>query len=73
MCVMSATIGALQQLYPNPQTFPVHIYPDLTAIMERLKAIDEKLGQPDCPAPEKKTWLEALEARVKALEEQSNG
>jgi hypothetical protein len=55
--------------YPNPQTFPLAVYPDLQEILDRLKAIDTKLGDKDCEAPEKVAWFKAIEDRLKALEE----
>lgn len=38
-------------------------------ILELLKKLDEKLGQPDCVDPKKDAWMRGVEARLKLLED----
>lgn len=72
MCAVSMITGTFQQMYPQPNFFPPAIYPDFSEILKRLKAIDDKLGLADCQDAEKKKWMEAVDARMKALEEKTD-
>ena len=40
----------------------------LKEIMEKLKALDEKLGLADCEDAEKTKWMKEIEERLKGLE-----
>ena len=41
----------------------------LLDLIKKAKEIDEATGQPDCEDPKKVEWLEAMEKRMKALED----
>lgn len=40
-------------------------------LLEKAKKLDELLGQPDCPEPDKAAWIAALEERIKRLEDEA--
>lgn len=69
MCAVSMITDYYRQQYPQPQLFPLQVYPDLKEVLDRLKAIDTKLGDKDCEQAEKMAWLKAIEDRITALEE----
>ena len=82
MCATSAVFdyfGQQPNLYPsvmpsqvtNPQVTPAwtrDTFNEFKAIMDRLDALDLKLGQPDCDSPEKKSWMDDVERRLSAIE-----
>lgn len=45
----------------------------LKELIERTKQLDAKLGLPDCEDPKKAEWMQAIEARLKALEDEKGG
>lgn len=67
MCAVSAVIGTLGQFPPLQQWTLPPLY-DLRTVLEKLDAIDKKLGAKDCHEPTKQGVIEALEARIAELE-----
>jgi hypothetical protein len=67
------------QPFPWPQAAPAELpwtreaLDALKAILEAVKALDAKLGLPDCEDPKKLEWMESVERRVKALEDDKGG
>jgi hypothetical protein len=45
----------------------------LKDIMEKMKALDTKLGLPDCEDPKKAEWMKSIESRLKKLEKKKRG
>jgi hypothetical protein len=66
--------------FPNPNIFPSNPQPveriptpeewaAFLELVEKARKFDEMTGQPDCEDPDKALWFEAIEGRLKALEE----
>lgn len=58
--VAAAKIPAIQWSLPTLTEFQ--------QILNRLDALDKKLGQPDCQDPLKLKWMESVEQRLRQLE-----
>jgi len=71
MCVVSMMVDSMQQQWPPINQWPAQQVVDISAILEAIRRLDEKLGARDCHDPKKDKFLQELEARVKALEERA--
>lgn len=67
MCVVSVT-----QDYMRTSTMPWQwdrpMLNEYQEILNRLAALDAKLGQPDCEDPAKAAWMKEIEKRLDAVE-----
>ncbi len=83
MCAVSMVFdygqGVWPYVQPQPSSFtfpqPVERIPTpeewaaFLELVDKARKFDEMTGQPDCESPEKALWFEAIEERLKALEE----
>jgi hypothetical protein len=49
-----------KERFPDPKKWTLPQYDEFKKIIEELKKVDEKLGQPDCPSDEKQEFLKKL-------------
>lgn len=69
MCAVSATMDYMRQHIPIAQ-WDRPMFNEYQEILNRLAALDAKLGQPDCEDPAKAEWMQQVEERLARLEAQ---
>ena len=70
MCVFSGVVRGFQTV-PEP-LWTVPAWSEAKEILERVRRIDEALGQPDCEEAEKDAWMKRIEERLAKLEESAS-
>jgi hypothetical protein len=66
--------GGILPTFPFPYVPPVDPskllidMKEYSELIEKARKLDELLGQPDCPDPEKEAWIAKLEERIRRLE-----
>jgi hypothetical protein len=66
MCMVSVVSVAGGTVPINDWTRPA--FNEFREILDRIAALDAKLGQPDCVDPAKEAWMREVEKRLQALE-----
>jgi len=67
MCVVSMVIQGATEQWPKPNLMNLQTAIDFNDIINRLAAIDAKLGARDCIDAKKEEYIAALEARIAEL------
>jgi hypothetical protein len=67
MCVVSLVITGAQDQWGPIKNWPIPVAQDLSEIINRLSAIEKKIGIKDCSDPVKDEFLEMLHKHFKPL------
>lgn len=67
MCFYSG-VSAYGQMRIKPEQWTRPVWTEYQEVLQRLAALDAKLGQPDCADPVKNEWMSDIEARLHRLE-----
>lgn len=68
MCIVSVVTSQMQHQLPPIYQWDLQTSRDVKEILEKLSAIDRKLGAKECSEPEKEKFLAQLAQRVERLE-----
>lgn len=74
MCLVSMVTDWHQRTYPvtHPYWDVSDNHKKFKEILDAVKELDKRLGQPDCVDPKKDEYIKELEARIKRLEDQAS-